>query len=66
LREADSYDVIPKLALQQMFLPIPDGPIPQQAPLTSALKPDVAPSDMAIEESITPTQSEDPQSEEGR
>jgi uncharacterized LabA/DUF88 family protein len=63
LREADSYDVIPKLELQKMFLPIPDGPIPQQEPLPSALKPDAAPSDMTVKGPIASDQSKDPQTE---
>jgi uncharacterized LabA/DUF88 family protein len=59
LREADSYDVVPRPQLQQMFLPVPHAPILQQEPPASAFKPDAAPSDMSIEDSITPDQPKD-------
>jgi uncharacterized LabA/DUF88 family protein len=54
LREADSYDVIPRESLQQMFLPLleptpPGVPIAEAEAAVSALKPDVAPSDMALD-----------------
>jgi len=54
LREADSYDVVPDVELQQMFLPIPKmaAPTPEvasEAPAPSALKPEAAPSDMTVE-----------------
>jgi uncharacterized LabA/DUF88 family protein len=52
LREADSYDVVPRSELQRMFLPVPDAPAPQQEPLASALKPDAAPSDMKIDDLV--------------
>jgi hypothetical protein len=51
LRESDSYDVVPKQHLQQMFLPIPDVPPPQSEPSTSALKPEAEPSDMTLDDS---------------
>jgi uncharacterized LabA/DUF88 family protein len=54
LREADSYDVVPTLELQRMFLPIadvaiPPASIPEPESNTSALKPDTIPSDMAVD-----------------
>jgi uncharacterized LabA/DUF88 family protein len=63
LREADSYDVVPRANLQQMFLPVPAVPPAAPTPSVaheagvSALKPDTAPSDMAVG---TPTVSEVP------
>jgi hypothetical protein len=49
LRESDSYDVISKDNLQQIFLPIPEAPPTQLEPSTSALKPDAEPSDMTLD-----------------
>jgi uncharacterized LabA/DUF88 family protein len=48
LREADSYDVIPRSDLQDMFLPVPEMPPPAIEPSASALKPEAAPSDLAV------------------
>ncbi len=58
LRETDSFDVVPKSELQQLFLPIPSTPAPQTVPqpeaTVSALKPDAAPSDLTIVGSTSP------------
>jgi hypothetical protein len=67
LRETDSYDVVPKAELHQMFLPIPDTPAPQAVPqpdaAVSALKPDAAPSDLTIETLSSPENTTEVQSE---
>jgi hypothetical protein len=58
LRETDSYDLVPKPQLQEMFLPVPSTPAPPVAPLpeaaVSALKPDAAPSDLTDEGLASP------------
>lgn len=48
LREADSYDVVPKERLQEMFLPVPEMLPPATIPPASALKPDAEPSDLVL------------------
>lgn len=70
LREADSYDVVPRLQLQKMFLPIPDaaapgipGPLPEST--DSAMKPEAPPSDMAANDFLASGHSAKPASIDG-
>jgi hypothetical protein len=59
LREADSYDVIPRQQLQQMFLPVVDSPVSQVPPPASALKAGAAPSDLVVGEQADAVTSKD-------
>ena len=64
LKEADSYDVVSREQLQQMFLPIPTVLPAQTEPSTSALKPEAAPSDMPVNNTppdLTPSEEEGPE-----
>ena len=62
LREADSYDVVPRQHLQKIFLPLLDTPPDTGSasvtlPPPSILKPDTSPSDMVVESDKTPASS---------
>lgn len=52
LREVDSYDVVPIVDLQGMFLPVPEQipAAPQINDIVGAAKPEAAPSDMNVAE----------------
>ena len=70
LREVDSYDVVSSRHLQQMFLPIPEAPIPgiptpQSETLVSALKPEAEPSDMRAGVELEALAETDPGEEAG-